>query len=196
MNFNAGRIFLRHVRTTGDGRALADVQHTPDSGAACRVTGAGKPGSLGGGGRSEVPGGFSDTTTVGKLAPMLVNMDSSGWAFFNEVYYNNDPFAWRVPETGGTGTGTLGEDGGTPRRIQADRRTAERVRNGSHCGVGEGVLTAFTYPGATGIRHKVVSFRWICPDPAVNCPMPAANPIRSIGTILAPAHPGSRRKGP
>ena len=32
MNYNGGRIFLRDVTTTGYGRALADVSHTPDSG--------------------------------------------------------------------------------------------------------------------------------------------------------------------
>jgi hypothetical protein len=37
-----------------------------------------------GGGRSEILGGFSYTTTVGKLAPMFVNSDSSVWVFFKE----------------------------------------------------------------------------------------------------------------
>ena len=43
-------------------------------------------------GRSEVLGGFSYTTTAGRLAPMFVNEDSSVWAFLNEVCYNNVPF--------------------------------------------------------------------------------------------------------
>ena len=47
VNFNGGRIFLRDVKTTGYARALGDVSHTPDSGAAYRMTGADKPGSLG-----------------------------------------------------------------------------------------------------------------------------------------------------
>ena len=54
-----------------------------------------------GGGRSEVLGGFSYTTTAGKLAPMFVNTDSSVWAFFAEVCYSGDPFAVRVQETRG-----------------------------------------------------------------------------------------------
>ena len=67
-----------------------------------------------GGGRSEVLGGFSYTTTAGKLAPMIVNTNSTVWAFFNEVCYNGDPFAVRVSETRGTETRTLrGEEGHT-----------------------------------------------------------------------------------
>ena len=65
-----------------------------------------------GGGRSEILGGFSYTTTAGKLAPMFVNTDSSVWSFFNEVCYNGDPFAVRVSETRGTETKTLGKDAG------------------------------------------------------------------------------------
>lgn len=65
-----------------------------------------------GGGRSEVLGGFSYTTTAGKLAPMFVNADSSVWTFFNEVCYNGDPFVVRVSETHGTETRTLGWDDG------------------------------------------------------------------------------------
>jgi len=52
-----------------------------------------------GGGRSEILGGFSYTTTAGKLAPMLLNADSSVWAFFTEVCYNGDPFITLVRET-------------------------------------------------------------------------------------------------
>jgi len=65
-----------------------------------------------GGGRSEVLGGFSYTTTAGKLAPMFVNTDSSVWAFFNEVCYNGDPFAVRIEETRGGETKTRGKDEG------------------------------------------------------------------------------------
>ena len=46
-----------------------------------------------GGGHTEILGGFSYTTTAGKLAPMFVNDDSSVWAFFNEVCFDGDPFA-------------------------------------------------------------------------------------------------------
>ena len=65
-----------------------------------------------GDGRSEILGGFSYTTTAGKLAPMFVNTDSSVWSFFNEVCYSGDPFAVRVLETRGTETKTLGKDDG------------------------------------------------------------------------------------
>jgi hypothetical protein len=65
-----------------------------------------------GGGRSEVLGGFSYTTTAGKLAPMFTNMDSSVWAFFHEVCYNGDPFLVRVAETRGAVTRTIGRGDG------------------------------------------------------------------------------------
>lgn len=54
-----------------------------------------------GGGRSEVLGGFSYTTTAGNLAPMFVNTDSSVWAFFQEVCFNGDPFQVLIRETRG-----------------------------------------------------------------------------------------------
>ncbi|CAN5844349.1 hypothetical protein BH11VER1_BH11VER1_23200 [soil metagenome] len=62
-----------------------------------------------GGGRSEVLGGFSYTTTAGKLAPMFVNTASSVWAFFSEVCFNGDPFATRIVESRGGETKTLGK---------------------------------------------------------------------------------------
>ena len=65
-----------------------------------------------GGGRSEVLGGFSYTTTAGKLAPMFVNHDSSVWSFFSEVCYNGDPFTVRISETRGPGTKTVSKDDG------------------------------------------------------------------------------------
>lgn len=52
-----------------------------------------------GGGRSEVLGGFSYTTTAGKLAPMFVNDNSSVWAFFDEVCFSGDPFVTIIRET-------------------------------------------------------------------------------------------------
>lgn len=52
-----------------------------------------------GGGRTEILGGFSYTTTAGKLAPMFVNDDSSLWAFFGEVCFNGDPYAVLIRET-------------------------------------------------------------------------------------------------
>lgn len=63
-----------------------------------------------GGGRTEILGGFSYTTTSGKLAPMFVNDNSSVWSFFGEVCYTGDPFAVRVQETRGRETKTLGKD--------------------------------------------------------------------------------------
>jgi len=52
-----------------------------------------------GNGRSEVLGGFSYTTTAGKLAPMFVTDNSSVFTFFNEVCYNGDPFSTLIRET-------------------------------------------------------------------------------------------------
>lgn len=53
------------------------------------------------GGQSEVLGGFSYTTTAGKLAPMFENIDSSVFTFFSEVCYNGDPFSTLVHEVHG-----------------------------------------------------------------------------------------------
>ena len=66
-----------------------------------------------GGGRSEVLGGFSYTTTAGQLTPMFVNTDSSVWAFFGEVCYTGDPFSVRVLETRGSETKTVGKGAGS-----------------------------------------------------------------------------------
>jgi hypothetical protein len=51
------------------------------------------------GGQSEVLGGFSYTTTAGKLAPMFVTKDASLFTFFHEVCFNGDPFAMLVEES-------------------------------------------------------------------------------------------------
>lgn len=51
-----------------------------------------------GGGKTEILGGFSYTTTAGGLAPMFVNEDSSMWTFFGEVCYNKDPFTTLIRE--------------------------------------------------------------------------------------------------
>jgi hypothetical protein len=51
------------------------------------------------GGKTEVFGNFSYTTTAGKLAPMFVTEDASIWAFFNEVCYNGDPYQVFIRET-------------------------------------------------------------------------------------------------
>ena len=62
------------------------------------------------GGRSEILGGFSYTTTAGKLAPMFVTDNSSVFAFFNEVCYNGDPFISIVRETQGKETKILNRE--------------------------------------------------------------------------------------
>jgi hypothetical protein len=51
--------------------------------------------------RSEILGGFSYTTTAGKLAPMFVTDDAAAFAFFGEVCYNSDPFSSLIHETRG-----------------------------------------------------------------------------------------------
>ena len=50
------------------------------------------------GGRSEVLGGFSYTTTAGGLAPMFVNRESNVYAWFAEVCFNGDPFKTLIQE--------------------------------------------------------------------------------------------------
>jgi hypothetical protein len=65
-----------------------------------------------GGGRTELLGGFSYTTTAGKLAPMFVNRDSSLFTFFGEVCFNGDPFTVLVRETRGGETRELRPGGG------------------------------------------------------------------------------------
>ena len=50
------------------------------------------------GGRSEVWGGFSYTTTAGKLAPMFINDHAAVHAYFTEVCFSGDPFATLVRE--------------------------------------------------------------------------------------------------
>ncbi len=51
-----------------------------------------------GGGRSEIFGTFSYTTTAGKLAPMFITEDSSAYIFFTEVCYTGNPFAILIRE--------------------------------------------------------------------------------------------------
>jgi hypothetical protein len=63
-----------------------------------------------GGGRTELLGGLSYTTTAGKLAPMFVNEESSLWAFFGEICFNGDPFTTIIRETRGGETKTLGKN--------------------------------------------------------------------------------------
>ena len=52
-------------------------------------------------GRSEVLGGFSYTTTAGKLAPMFVTDNASVFTFFAEVCYSGDPFSVLIREKRG-----------------------------------------------------------------------------------------------
>ena len=67
-----------------------------------------------GGARSEVLGGYSYTTTAGKLAPMFVNEGSSLFALFTEVCYNGDPFAVIVRETHGGETREVAREKAAP----------------------------------------------------------------------------------
>ena len=55
-------------------------------------------------GRSEILGGFSYTTTAGKLAPMFVTENASVFAYFGEVCFNGDPFSVIIRESRGTQT--------------------------------------------------------------------------------------------
>jgi hypothetical protein len=68
------------------------------------------------GGRTEIFGTFSYTTTAGKLAPMFVTDNASVFAFFHEVCYTGDPFATILRETRGSETKTVerGTGGTTP----------------------------------------------------------------------------------
>ncbi len=63
------------------------------------------------GGKSEILGGFSYTTTAGKLAPMFVTKNASVFMFFNEVCYNGDPFLNLIEETQGLESKLLGREG-------------------------------------------------------------------------------------
>ncbi len=67
-------------------------------------------------GSSEILGGFSYTTTAGKLAPMFVNDCSQIFAFFGEVCYTGDPFSVLIEETRQKQTKVIkrGEGGTTP----------------------------------------------------------------------------------
>jgi hypothetical protein len=59
------------------------------------------------GGRSEILGGFSYTTTAGKLAPMFIQVDSQVFAYFGEVCFNGEPFETLVQESRGAETRSL-----------------------------------------------------------------------------------------
>ena len=76
-----------------------------------------------GGGRSEILGGFSYTTTAGKLAPMFVNDNASVFTFFNEVCFSGDPFATLIQESRGKTTKFVkrGEGTTTPYASSAER---------------------------------------------------------------------------
>ena len=52
-------------------------------------------------------GGFSYTTTAGRLVPMFENEDSTVWTCFSERCYNGDPLAVIVRGTRGGQTGLL-----------------------------------------------------------------------------------------
>lgn len=65
------------------------------------------------GGRSEILGGFSYTTTDGKLAPMFVTDNSSVFTFFSEVCYSGDPFAILIRENRNGSTRSVERSAGT-----------------------------------------------------------------------------------
>jgi len=75
------------------------------------------------GGRSEILGGFSYTTTAGKLAPMFVNDNASVFTFFSEVCFSGDPFATLIQETRGKTTQFVkrGEGTTTPYASSGER---------------------------------------------------------------------------
>jgi hypothetical protein len=103
------RVFARQLNVENEGT------HFLNDGGTTWVLGykTERGGTLGhtrGGGRTEILGGFSYTTTAGKLAPMFVNDNSSLFTFFSEVCYNGDPFAIRIKETRGGETKVLGKD--------------------------------------------------------------------------------------
>jgi hypothetical protein len=66
-----------------------------------------------GGGRSEIMGGFSYTTTAGKLAPMFVTDHSSVFTFFGEVCFNGEPFETLIRETRSQAAATVKRGEGT-----------------------------------------------------------------------------------
>ncbi len=76
------------------------------------------------GGQSELLGGFSYTTTAGKLAPMFVTDNSSVFTFFSEVCYNGDPFATLIRETrnGSVKTVSRGEGATAPYISHLDQK--------------------------------------------------------------------------
>lgn len=62
------------------------------------------------GGRTEVLGGFSYTTTAGKLAPMFVVRDATFSATFGEVCFTGDPYQVIVRDERGGQVKELGKD--------------------------------------------------------------------------------------
>ncbi|MEO2091729.1 MAG: glycosyl hydrolase family 28-related protein [Gemmataceae bacterium] len=96
--FRKQRVWARQLNIENEGTHLTNnggdvwvLGYKPERGGALAHTH--------GGGRTEILGGFSYTTTAGKLAPMFVNDDSSVWAHFGEVCYNGDPFAVLIRES-------------------------------------------------------------------------------------------------
>lgn len=113
---NKGRLFLEDAGTddlrVGRGQALWARQlnienqgtHLTNDGGRVWVLGykterGGTLARTAGGGRTEVLGGLSYTTTAGKLGPMFVTEDAEAFAFLHEVCYTGDPFAVLVRET-------------------------------------------------------------------------------------------------
>ncbi len=80
------------------------------------------------GGRSEIHGGFSYTTTAGGLAPMFVTRDAAVFAYFAEVCYSGDPFKTIVSESQGGQTKSVqrGEGETLPYVTKASNSTQTR----------------------------------------------------------------------
>lgn len=76
------------------------------------------------GGASEILGGFSYTTTAGKLAPMFQTENASVFTFFTEVCYNGDPFTTLIREVrqGKEVTVQRGEGGTAPYATMVEGR--------------------------------------------------------------------------
>lgn len=77
-------------------------------------------------GQSEILGGFSYTTTAGKLAPMFVTDQSSVFTFFNEVCFNGDPFSTLILESRDGVRKTVGRGEGSTAPYVSHVTTADK----------------------------------------------------------------------
>lgn len=75
-------------------------------------------------GHSEILGGFSYTTTAGKLAPMFVTDNSSVFTFFTEVCYSGEPFTTLIRETANASTKIIDRSKGSTAPYSSGTREA------------------------------------------------------------------------